>query len=191
MAEAACRGLVDLAGQVTTQLLPWLDRPFVFFGHSFGALLAFEVTRQLRRRGSPLPSKLIVAAFCSPEISLFRQSVSQLGNEELLHWLRETGGEMDKPLANLEWQDLLLPTLRADLEAIEGYRYTTESPLECPITAFVGRGDKIAPWNQMIGWRRQTSGSFNFHVIDGQHLFLRTAHTPLINIVRKELPALS
>jgi len=189
LTDPPVRDVPELAEQIARQILPWLNRPFVLFGHSYGALLAFEVTRSLRRSGSPAPVKLLVSGFCAPRVRPFHQGLHQVDRNELLQWLQETSGETDEALTHREWQDLLLPTLRADLEAIEHYQYVSEPLLECPVTAFVGKTDAIAPWEKMIAWRRETLADFNLHVLDGSHLFLRSHRASLLSLIQQELTA--
>ncbi|MDZ4684667.1 MAG: alpha/beta fold hydrolase [Planctomycetaceae bacterium] len=187
LTEPPVRVVQELAEQIARQILPWLNRPFVLFGHSYGALLAFEVIRSLRRSGSPAPVKLLVSAFCAPRVRPFHRGLHQLDRKELMQWLQETSGEADEALADREWQDLLLPTLRADLEALEHYQYASEPLLECPVTAFVGKEDQIAPWEKMIAWRRETFADFKMHVIEGKHLFLRSTRTSLLRLIQQEM----
>jgi medium-chain acyl-[acyl-carrier-protein] hydrolase len=187
LAEPPVRAAPELADRIVQQILPWLNRPFAMFGHSYGALLAFEVARRLQRRGLPVPIKLLVSGFCAPRVPPLHRGLHAWEREELVQWLQEASGETDSPLADPEWQDLLLPTLRADLEAVAHYQYDPEPKLACPVTAFVGREDRVAPWDKMIAWRLETRAGFNMHVIDGKHLFLRSAQSSLLELILQEL----
>jgi 4'-phosphopantetheinyl transferase len=101
--------------------------------------------------------------------------------------LRRLNGTPRGVLADRELLDLVLPTLRADLTACDGYTYTDEPPLACPITVFGGSGDRAVRWKRLEAWRGQTTGAFRMRMFPGDHFFLQTAEAPLLAAVAQEL----
>jgi medium-chain acyl-[acyl-carrier-protein] hydrolase len=141
LSEPHVRRLEPLSRTIAQELLPYLDKPFVFFGHSLGALLCFETTRSLRRENRPQPAHLFVSATEAPHRLCIEEPLSGLPKGALVKKLREFNGAPVEALQNDELLDLMLPTIRADFELYETYEYHPESPLECPMIIYGGLED--------------------------------------------------
>jgi medium-chain acyl-[acyl-carrier-protein] hydrolase len=169
-------------------LRPLLDLPFAFFGHSFGALVAFELVRQLRREGGPLPIRLFLAARRAPQVPLNRQPIHALPDEPFLAAMQKIYNGIPKELLeNRDLLELLLPAIRADMQAYEHYTYTAEPPLEIPLTVYGGRTDASATEDDLQEWRHQTGAPFKVIVFPGNHFFLLTATAQLLETLAEEL----
>lgn len=171
-----------LVEQLLQAILPLLDQPFVFFGHSLGALVAFEVCRGLRQQGLPLPQHLFVSAFRAPDLPNPNPPMSQLLEADLIARLRHYGGTPEAVLANADLRELLLPIVRADFTLHETYQYRDAMPLPCPLTAFMGADDTFVTPEYMAGWHKQTSEVFEQVVYPGGHFFL---HEQMTDISRR------
>lgn len=176
--------LVPVLAQITADLI---DRPFAFFGHSLGAVLSFEIARWLRRHRRLVPTHLFVGGRRAPQVPPSEEPNYQKADHELLSSLGALNGTPVEVLRNAELLALMLPTLRADFELIETYQYTDEPPFACPITVVDGSDD---PWTEDDGreaWRRQTTGRFAAHVVDGDHFFIHAKADELMRLVQAEL----
>jgi medium-chain acyl-[acyl-carrier-protein] hydrolase len=169
--------LVEELGQA---ILPWLDMPFAFFGHSNGALVSFELVRLLRRRNLRLPLALIVAGHNAPDSPHLHPSIAQLPEKDFLKQLRELNGVPKDIERNAEIMELLLPTLRADINISETYRYVPEEPLDCPIMAVYGLHDPETDYESVLAWQRQTRKEFCTQDIPGDHFFLNSSRRILL-----------
>jgi medium-chain acyl-[acyl-carrier-protein] hydrolase len=147
------------------------DIPVVFFGHSLGAILAFETIRCLRRRGRVMPAHLFVSGFRAPDIPDTRPRIAHLEDADFIAELRRLGGTPAMVLENEELMNLMIPGLRADFRIVETYEFSQEEPLLCPITAFAGTADGEAPPETMAGWARQTKRRFSLETVPGSHFF--------------------
>ncbi len=145
----------------------------VFFGHSMGGLVAFEVARRLRDLGQPSPRQLFVAACAAPGIRRI-EGVSKLSDEELIDWLIHEDEAAAEALAHPELAALVLPPVRADLAAVETYEVVPGRPLDCPITVLTGADDTVQGPG-ISGWREHTTGEFGHHEFPGGHFFVRPA----------------
>ena len=110
-----------------------LDRPLAIFGHSMGALLAYEVARELRRRGCPPLSALVVSACRAAHLRPELTGVPR-GDAELTGLLRSWGGTPPGLLEDEEFLGLVLPPFRADLLLCDAYRYRPGPRLHAPLT---------------------------------------------------------
>jgi medium-chain acyl-[acyl-carrier-protein] hydrolase len=162
------------------------ERPFALFGHSMGAFVAFEVARQLRRMGGPLPTRLIVSAARAPQLPDPYQPLYRQPDATLVQEVRRLNGIPESLLAHPDFLRLLLPVLRADLAVCETYLYKAEAPLSCPVSAYGGSHDTRVPRHFLTGWRAQTSEDFNIRMFPGDHFFLQTARRALLRIIAAE-----
>lgn len=185
--------VIDLAAAVAaiaTAVAPAFDLPVVFFGHSMGAILAFEVVRLMRRHGRPIPAHLFVSGFRAPDSPDPRPQVAQLDDPAFFAELRRLGGTPPAVLDNEELMGLVLPALRADFRLVESYRFIPEEPLSCPVTAFAGTQDREAAPEAMAGWTRQTSRRFLLHSILGSHFFVLEQSDAVVATVRAQIESL-
>jgi medium-chain acyl-[acyl-carrier-protein] hydrolase len=157
---------------------------FVLFGHSMGALLCFEVARELRRRGGPTPAGLLVSGARAPQFfgSPEEERVHHLPQREFIAHLRSLQGTPAEVLASPEIMDLLLPALRADFRICETYRYLPGPPLSSPVVVLFGRDDKDVRPQHAAGWRSHTSGPCVVRALSGGHFFL-DPHWPEIGSI--------
>ena len=179
--------LLPLLQKLAQVLRPYLYMPFAFFGHSMGALISFELARQLRRQHDPGPVCLFVSAHRAPQIPALKPPIHQLSTAEFIEELRRLNGTSEAVLQDAELLPLLLPTLRADFAICETYTYATEEPLDCPIVAFGGLQDCEVSRNDLAAWRDQTQSSFRFRMVPGNHFFLHSARATLVRAVSQDL----
>jgi medium-chain acyl-[acyl-carrier-protein] hydrolase len=154
--------------------------PLAFFGHSGGALLAYEVVRALRASGHRQPVRLFVSAEPPPDAPRTEAQLHQLNDKEFSARIRSRGGTAPEILANEELMELILPTLRADFTWYETYEWTPSDPLDCPVTAFASPTDPIVDLPEVRGWSAHTTGDFEFCEIVGGHYFVLDAMPELV-----------
>src|SRR5581483_635278 len=169
------------------QMSPYMDMPFTFFGHSLGALLCFELARQLRREEKPGPLYLWASACKAPQLPKTARALSQLSDEALVEELRLFHGTSEMVLQNEELIRIYLPLLRADFQLHETYLYSPQAPLSCSISAFGGIHDPDVSCGDLVAWQNQTTGSFTLQMFQGDHFFLKSAETILLQALRQEL----
>ncbi len=154
-------------------LAPLLDMPFAFFGHSLGTLVSFELARRIRKQYGVHPVRLFVSAGRAPQIPYRDPSIHTLPDKEFLAELRRLNGTPSELLDHEELMEIMLPILRADFALYETYVYSTEPPLNCPISAFGGLQDHKVKDSDLEAWRAQTSVSFSLRMFPGDHFFLK------------------
>jgi medium-chain acyl-[acyl-carrier-protein] hydrolase len=157
------------------------DVPFMFFGHSMGALMAFETVRALRRHSQFEPAWLYASGCRAPHLPRSDAPIHRLSDTDLVSRLRKLDGTPAEILESPEILDLMLPALRADFEVIETYGYRHEAPLNCPISVFGGTHDSHVTHNEITAWCRLTAGDFDLHILAGNHFFLHESQDELLN----------
>ena len=173
--ESPCSRLLELAGAVTRELTPFLDVPFALFGHSMGALLSFEIARELERREVPAPLCLFASGYRAPQIPP-GPPIHHLPKDELLAAVERRYGAMpDAVIQSRELMEFVLPVLRADMEMCETYAYENGQPLSCPIQALGGTDDSWVGRSHLLPWREQTRAAFTLRMFPGDHFFVQTA----------------
>jgi medium-chain acyl-[acyl-carrier-protein] hydrolase len=190
MKEKPFARMLPLMQAIAPSLLPYLNQPFAFFGHSMGALVGFELARLLRRAYGCSPSHLFVSGRRAPQVPDSDPPIHTLPNSEFLQELRRLNGTPEAVLQNDELMQLLLPTLRADFAVLETYVYTPKPPLDCPITAFGGLQDPEVCCEVLEAWREQTRAAFSLHMFPGDHFFLHTAQSLLLQSLNQTLTQL-
>jgi medium-chain acyl-[acyl-carrier-protein] hydrolase len=145
------------------------DLPYAVLGHSLGALVAFELVREVQRRGRPAPLHLFVAGRQAPHLPASQPDLRDLPLPELAGALRELGGTPAEVLASPGLLEAFAPLLRADFTINETYQYHHGSPLPVPVTAFAAAADPRAGRDEVAGWRDHTSRSFQLVPLPGGH----------------------
>ncbi|MGW2182502.1 thioesterase II family protein [Streptomyces sp. NPDC001732] len=170
---------VDMAVRtVAVALRPYLQGPYAFFGHSGGALLAFELARALRRRGTQ-PTHLFVSGQAAPDHVFDLPRLHTLPDDEFAAALRDLDGTSDGVFTDPELMRLLLPTLRADFTLWENHRHRPDQPLAVPVTALGGDSDPRVPVDGLHAWREHTTGEFEVKVFPGGHFYLNDSGAQL------------
>jgi medium-chain acyl-[acyl-carrier-protein] hydrolase len=182
--------IADFRKQLADEIEAWLDRPFAFFGHSMGALVGFELARELRARALPEPNHLFISASRAPQLPALQLELPELPTSELLAEVSKFGGMHEAVLQNAELMEIVLPRLRADLRICKGYLYNNEAPLRCSITAFGGLNDAQTTRDELLAWKSQTEGAFCLRLFPGNHFFLDQQPSVFRAILQEELQAL-
>ncbi|MBI1790829.1 MAG: thioesterase [Acidobacteria bacterium] len=185
--EAPYRHLAPLVEAVAGAFGSYLDAPFAFFGHSMGALIAFELARQLRRSYQAVPIHLFVSAARAPHQPDYEQPIHHLPEPLFLKKLRRYQGVPGEIWENPEFMKLVLPAIRADFALCETYAYSPEYPLDCPISAFGGDRDRKVSRRDVAAWRHETQGPFRLRILPGNHFFLHDARKPLLQAIVQDL----
>ncbi|GAC43851.1 thioesterase II family protein [Paenibacillus popilliae] len=173
------KALVDA---ISEAISPFVRRPFILYGHSLGARIAFELARHLRRKWNIQPCHLIVSGSRAPHLPESKP-LHHLPDEEFVKELRRFSGTPEALLQSKELMELFIPVLRADFTVDETYVYAAEAPLDCPISAFGGTTDPEAHRKEMEAWASFTSGDFRLDMIEGDHFFLKAQRDVLLRAI--------
>lgn len=184
--EPAFTKLSAIVPPLTEALVPHLGSHFALFGHSMGALIGFELIRDLRRRYRRNAAHLFVSGCYAPHIP-DPNPLYSLPEQEFIDRLKQLQGVPPVGLDNPELVQLMLPTLRSDCLVTESYVYADDIPLQCPITVFGGTEDTIAKEEDLAQWERHTTSQFLQHIFPGKHFFFEAAQASILQIVSREI----
>ncbi|QIH33430.1 alpha/beta fold hydrolase [Sphingobacterium sp. DR205] len=155
----------DLYQQI---LLNLKTSPFVVYGHSMGAYLAFRLTYLLEKNGTP-PTYLFVTGSAGPKVK-FEKKRYLLDDKNLLNEIKAMGGLPEEILKNKDFTDYYLPIIRADFELIEKSNLINESPVNVPIFAIMGNEEER--YRKISEWQIYTTAQFNYEILEGNHFFI-------------------
>ncbi|MEV4616781.1 alpha/beta fold hydrolase [Kitasatospora sp. NPDC049258] len=175
-----------LADRITDELLTLDERPTVFFGHSMGAVLAFETAWRLEQKGTHAPRSVIASGRRAPSTSRV-ETVHDQSDAGVIAEVRLLGGTNPQLLGDDEILRMAMPAIRGDYRAIERYRCEPDRVVSCPITALTGDADPRTTLTEADAWRVHTTGAFQLKVLPGGHFFIAERQAEVNQVIAAEL----
>lgn len=185
--EPRATRLISLVEDIAESLSELFDKPFAFFGHSLGALIAFELARQLRRDHSAQPVHLFASGRRAPHIPDSSPHIYNLPAHEFIAALSRRSYVPKEILERPRLLEFVTPTLRADYEMVQTYAYKPEAPFDFPITAFGGTEDVDETAEHIEAWKSQTHASFTLHMFPEGHFFVQSSQPALLQVIAEQL----
>jgi surfactin synthase thioesterase subunit len=187
--EAFATDLIAAAAEVAAAIraLPDPQKPLVLFGHSMGALLAYEAARALARAGAA-PRHLVLSGSAAPHRRAGARRTAEAVRTDagLLARMRRLGGTPPEVFSEPELLALVLPVVRADYALVGGYAPLV-APLAVPATILGGTEDaEVAP-DDLAAWGEALSGPVATEVWPGDHFFIRPHEARLAALLRAVL----
>jgi surfactin synthase thioesterase subunit/glycosyltransferase involved in cell wall biosynthesis len=179
--------MADLVEALGDAMHAYVDEPFAFFGHSMGAVVAFELARLLRRRDQPLPRVMLVSGARAPQFRRNHVPPPEPAASEFIDELRRLEGMPPQVLDNPALLRMVLPALRADAALYRNYIYAVEPPLDCPIRAYGGTEDPNVRREHLEAWALETTSSFGLRMFPGGHFFPQSAREDLLAAMAHDL----
>lgn len=174
MMDAPFSRLSELVDWLMIELNDRLAGDFSLWGHSMGALLAYELTRAIARRGGRAPRHLFVTGALPPRYPRHAELYHRLDDDALIAKLASMNGTPAEILADRELMSILLPAIRADFSVCETYAWNPlGGALHVPITAIGGDRDPDIAVEKLHGWRGCSDGPTRVLSLSGDHFFLR------------------
>ncbi len=172
MHEPVMESVAELADEIAQSLHPFLDRPVVIWGHSFGGVVAWEVTRRLREQHNWEPLHFLVTGTAGPHLMHLWQKREVLAKALVVDNSPEYLVSLSRYVDDAEFLKSIIPLMRTDYPLLQNYQYEDVAPLSCPITAFAARHDDMVYTDEILEWARHTNSRFDLIEVDGDHWFL-------------------
>jgi medium-chain acyl-[acyl-carrier-protein] hydrolase len=185
--EPPFRHIAELIEPLCAALEPYLDRPYALFGHSMGAVVAYEVARRFSGPSGAPPACLIVSGRRAPRLATGRRRLSSLPDDEFLAEVGRLNGIPAEVLSEPELLEMVLPPLRADFELAETYQPLPGDGLSCPVVAYLSTADPEIEYGGVLEWRETTTGKFTMRVFSGDHFYLKGGRPDVLNAVHEDL----
>lgn len=187
--EAPLTSMPELIEQLAARL-QFPDRlPFVFFGHSLGGLVAYELARYCKLRWMRLPRALFISGCDAPRFRSTTRNLHELEGDALIDALAHYNGTPPELLAHRELMTLLEPAIRADFALAANYRYQPGPMLDMPVTVLSGRDDVELDLEHIDEWQRETNGRCKVQWFDGDHFFINSQQPAVLDFLNAELAA--
>lgn len=183
LSERAFTSLEPLVSAAADALAPVLDAPYALFGHSMGALVAFELAREFHRRGARRPEHVLLSGFRAPTLPYLSALPHDLPTDEFVHRVKAMQGTPQEALDSPELMELILPILRADCTVVDHYRLADRRPLSVPLTVLGGVNDPEAGEDALRPWRSLAAAGFALHMFAGGHFFVQSARCEVLSCI--------
>lgn len=184
--ETPLNSIASIVAALQAELTSRIEMPYAFFGHSMGALIAFEMARQLRRSGIMQPLALFISGRSAPQCEPRPPIMHLLPEADFVKELGRLNGTPQDFFESPELADVMLPVLRADFAACETYEHLQEAPLDYPIYVLGGLSDDIAP-AELQGWAAHTTQPVSIQLFPGDHFYIHSSRQFLTAAVSRHL----
>lgn len=185
--EPAVKKLTSLVTAVADVFAVQLQRPFALFGHSMGALICFELAREIERRHDRVSSRLYVSARRAPQVPGSDPPNYALPDDEFVAEVKKLNGTPDGLFDDIETRALFIPVIRADFEVVDTYKYQPGPLLRCPISAYGGLQDTCIPVSDLRAWDKQTLSTCTVQMFAGDHFFINHPSRDFFNTFHRDL----
>lgn len=186
--EACVSDLDVLADRITRAVSAWGDEPVAFFGHSMGAVLAYEVARRLKKEGRVQARGLIVSGRAAPVCEPPAKDLHLWDDSDVLAEMRGLGGTDLRLIEDDEIMQMALPAIRGDYQAVADYRYEPGAELDCPISVMMGDADQAVDRAAAERWQEHTSAELWIREFPGGHFYLSPQQRAVAEAITADLP---
>jgi medium-chain acyl-[acyl-carrier-protein] hydrolase len=184
-----CDTMPDLIDDMYSRILTEIDvAPFAFFGHSLGALVAFELSRRMQLRNERLPMNLFFSGHVAPNYIKNKREIYNLPDDQLVKEIIGYGGTAQEVFETAELKDLFMPILKADLKIADTYKLEDMGfKLNTSFDIFYSLGDQLLCDEGMFAWKDCTVRECRIKMFDGGHMYLLNKEKEIVTYINQIL----
>jgi surfactin synthase thioesterase subunit len=168
----------------SAELLKLANKPIILFGHSLGAVIAFEITKLIEKQGIE-PKCLIVSGRQPPHLSLKMPPISELSDQDLLKGLLDLEGTDREIVKHPELLEIILPIIRADFKIGEKYLLPIQDQINCPIIAIGANNDPWVKVDELSQWQKFTRQECQLKTISGDHFYVKNDFQEIVQLLNQ------
>jgi medium-chain acyl-[acyl-carrier-protein] hydrolase len=189
ISEPAFTRFPELITVLAQEIECYVNDEFALYGHSMGAMISFELARELFRRHGRGPRRLFLSGSRAPQCHRTKKQTYDLPHDEFIAHLRELNGTPQALLDDQQALELFMPTLRADFEMVQTYEYRNGPPLPCPLNIYGGLQDPDVALEELRPWQLQTTATCDLKMFEGDHFFIQGPGRNFIHAFRQDVLA--
>lgn len=185
--EPLITDFTELIIKLHEEIRSLLNIPYIFFGHSLGALISFELIHSLRSQGLPLPRAFVASAKEAPHCHILPKEQDISNDVWLIDRLKSYASMPEDFLASIAFKEVFFPYIKGDFLLLSSYKFREPPLLNLPIIALHGTSDLTTRIQKVQAWEQQTQKSFKFHAFKGGHFFIRESKADFLQFLSSEL----
>jgi surfactin synthase thioesterase subunit len=183
LGESLLTSVEQMAEQLVHAIPPMLNRPYLIYGHSLGAVVGFELLHALKANHLPLPQRYFGAARRAPQAPPRLAPTHEYPLERFKAELKSLNGTPDAVLENPNLMELIVPILRTEMKAAYVYHREPEARLECEVSVFGGARDERVLPEELMGWQDHFAKQMDLRIFDGGHFFMEDNKHLVVNAI--------
>ncbi len=184
--EPLFKNIDDLVADIWKQIQHLMYQPYAFFGHSMGALLAYQLTHQAKKMRFPTPIHLFLSGREAPSVPPDNEKRFLLPLPAFKAKLKNYGGISTDILEDTDIFSFFEPIIRADFEAVETWKYRYRPKLNIPTVIFSGTEEDITN-EELVAWQKEFQNDIQFKIFEGDHFFINNHAEVIANIFVKQI----
>jgi len=189
LGEALSASIQEAAQDAFSGLRSEFDRfEYALFGHSMGALIAFELARIISHSNVKQPAHIFFSGREAPHISANGSPKYHLMPEdEFREEILKMGGTPPEIFQNRQLRELFVPILRNDFRITENYALGAgDVRFDNPISVLVGEDEDYSR-EEITGWRGYSSAACDIRSFKGGHFFIKDSEKLVLESINSTL----
>src|ERR1035437_3723645 len=181
--ESLLTSVHQMADQIVSAIGPWLNFPYIIYGHSLGSALSFELLHALNAKHFPSPIRFFSGGRGAPHATPRIPPIHDYPFEKFKSELKKLNGTPEVILNNADLMEIFVPILRTDFKAAYAYRREPVVKLQCDVSVFGGAKDDKVMREDLAGWQDHFTRKIDFRIFEGGHFFMDENRASVVNAI--------
>lgn len=178
---------IDIVNELLNNIFNAQTKPFALFGHSMGAMIAFDLAKRLVTSSEQKPIHLFISGLAPPQLRKTKSFIKNRTRNELINFIEQLGGTHSEILSHKELMDIILPALKSDFQIADNWFVEDTFDLSIPLTILGGDTDNEIPEDSLIYWSAYTTKKTTIKIYSGNHFFINSNKYQILNDIYTQL----